>query len=421
MENWRSRGLPDENVKEFAKRLKSKPGKSVKFQPSDGLTLAEAEVVALVFNPDLRIARHKAGITKANAQYAGRWDDPALGVDVLKVTENVPEPWIIGSSLSLTIPISGRLAVEKARSKADLHAELSRVSEEEWQTLHDLRQAWLEWSANHMRMMELTQVVNSFDNIVETTKQLADGGEIPRTESALFKIEQVSRQAKLARLRGKVKQGEQDIRSLMGISPTAPADLIPMLSGNTGRKRVSLDQHNPTLIRLHNEYEVSELALLREIRKQFLDIEIGPQIEQDEGQSRLGLIGGIPLPILNSNKRGIAVARAERELARAAFETELERMEGKLAKAEARLDGVVSQRNYIDSYLVPLVDQQLKDARKLLDIGEGGSLVLLESLIRAHEAKLEVIEARMEESTARNNIRFIYGPDQIRSQTTQQK
>lgn len=421
LESWRLRGLPDEKVRDFAKRLQSNPSGTTTFHSADGLDLAEAELVALVFNPDLRVARLKAGVAKADVMHAGRWDDPALGIDVLKVTDSVPEPWILSSSLSLTIPISGRLAVEKKRAKAKLHAELSRVAEDEWQTLHDLRHAWLEWSANHMRVKEAQRLVDSLETIVETTGKLTQSGELPRTESALFKIEQESRRAKLARLRGLVKQGEAEIRALMGISPTAPVNLIASLAGNEGKKRNTLEANNPTLVRLRNEYEVSELALLREIRKQYPDIEIGPQFEEDQGQSRLGIIGGIPLPILNSNKRGIAVARAERELARAAFETELERMEGKLAAVQARLAGVRSQRASIDSNLVPLVDQQLEDARKLLDLGEGNSLVLLESLVRAHEAKLELIEARLEESAAQNKIRQIYGPDILKAKTTQQK
>lgn len=129
---WRERGPSDEKVRDFARRIETTAPRSVTFNPKDGLTLGEGEVVALVYNPDLRVARLKAGVAQATAEHAGRWDDPELSIDVLKVTESVPHPWVVGSALSLTIPISGRLAVEKSRAEASLHSELARVAEEEW-------------------------------------------------------------------------------------------------------------------------------------------------------------------------------------------------------------------------------------------------------------------------------------------------
>ncbi len=416
-EKWLGRSPDDEQVKDFARRIETSAPRSVPFNPGDGLSLAEGEVVALVYNPDLRVVRLKAGVAKATADHAGRWDDPELSFDVLKITEGVPNPWVLSSALSLTIPVSGRLQVEKSRAKADMYSQLARVAEEEWQTLADLRKAWLEWSANRLRLEETERIVSSLDSVVETTGKLAEAGELPRTESALFKIEQESRKADVARLRGKVNEGEQEIRSLMGISPNAPAKLVPTLAAASGKNRATTGGKQPILIRLQSEYEVSELTLLREIRKQYPDLALGPQFEEDQGQSRVGMIGAIPIPILNSNKGGIATARAEREVSRAAFESGLEKTKGRLAAMRARLDGTRSRRQSIDKNVVPLVDRQIEDAQGLLDLGEGGSLVLLESLVRAHEAKLDLIEVRLEESTTQTEINHLLGPDRLAATT----
>lgn len=416
-EAWLGRSPADEEVRDFSRRIETTVPRSVPFNPGDGLSLAEGEVVALVYNPDLRIARLRSGVAEATAEYAGRWDDPELSFDVLKITEGVPNPWVLTSALSLTIPVSGRLQVEKSRAKADMHSQLAKVAEEEWQTLADLRKTWLEWSANRLRLEEAERIVSSLNSVVETTGKLAEAGELPNTESALFKIEQESRKADVARLRGKVNEGEQEIRSLMGISPSAPAKLVPILAAASGKDRAKLEESNPTLIRLQIDYEVAELTLLREIRKQYPDLALGPQFEEDQGQSRVGMIGAIPIPILNSNKGGIATARAEREVSRAAFETEMEKTKGRLAAMRARLDGARSRRQSIDKNVVPLVDQQIEDARSLLDLGEGGSLVLLESLVRAHEAKLDLIEVRLEESTTQTEIRHLLGPDRLAANT----
>jgi outer membrane protein, heavy metal efflux system len=414
---WRERGPSDEKVHDFARRIETTEPRSGTFDPKDGLTLAEGEIVALVYNPDLRVARLEAGVTQASAEHAGRWDDPKLGIDVLKATAGVPRPWIVGASLSLTIPISGRLAAEKSRADAELHAELARVAQEEWKILRDLREAWLSWSADGLRLEQAERIAGSLAAVVETTGKLAEAGELPRTESALFKIEQESRKADIARLRGRVKVGEHEIRSLMGLSPAATASLTPTLFAAGGDDSANLAETNPTLVRLRSDYQVAELTLLREIRKQFPDLEIGPNFEDDQGQSKIGVIGAIPIPMFNSNKGGIAAARAGREVARAAYETGLERTAGRLAAMRARLDGARSRRHSIESNVVPLVDRQIDDARQVLEIGEGDSLVLLESLVRAHEAKLDLIEARLEESITQNEIRHLLGPDHISAST----
>ena len=408
---WQQRGPADEKVRDFARRLAASAPRSVNFNPNDGLTVDEGELVALVYNPDLRLDRLKAGVAQATADHAGRWDDPTLNIDLLKVTQSVPSPWIVGSAISLTLPVSGRLAAEKSRAKAEHHAELARVAEEEWKTLRDLRKAWLGWSADWLRLEQTGHIIRSLESVVETTAKLSEAGELPRTESALFKIEHESRKADIVRLRGQLRESEQEIRSLMGISPTAPARFTPSLAASHIQRRVgSLPDTNPTLIRLQSEYEVAEFALLREIRKQYPDLELGPQFEREAGQSKIGVVGAIPLPIFNSNKGGIATARAARELARGTYETEMERTEGRLAAMRARLDGARARRQSIDSNVVPLVDRQIDDARKALEIGEGESLVLLESLVRAHEAKLSLIDARLEECDAQNEIRHLSGP-----------
>ena len=403
-------------MRTFAKRLSAESPKRAAFNPSDGLSLAEGETVSLVYNPDLRMARLRAGVTRATAEHAGRWDDPELSLDVLKITESVPDQWVVGSAISLTLPVSGRLQAEKARADAASEAELARVAEAEWEVMRDLRLAWLNWSATSLRLEQTEQIVGALDSIIATTSQLAEQGELPKTEAALFTIEQERRRAERDRQRGDLAEQEQQIRSLMGLSPSAPARMTPSHSAvREVSSRAEPDDSNPSLARLRREYAVAEHTLLREIRKQYPDLVLGPQYESDQDQSRIGLIGAIPIPILNSNKGGIATARAEREVAKAAYETEYERIVGRLAAQRARLQGVHARRTRINQTLVPMVDRQMEDARQLVELGEGGSLVLLESLVRAHEAKMELIDIQLDHARAHNESRFLLGPEGHRS------
>ena len=415
-QKWRTQGASDEKVHAFAKRLAKTTSGSSSFNPANGISLNEGKLIALVYNPDLRVARLRAGVVKATADHAGLWDDPELSIDVLRVTDGVPDPWIIGSSLSLTVPLSGRLRAEKSRAEAAMFAELDRVAEAEWEVTIDLQKAWVSWSAQRTELEQTKKIVEALNSIVKSTSLLAEQGEIPRTEAALFTIEQTSRRIEIERLEGEVKAQEQQIRTLLGISPTAPIRLVPDLSlPGWQPSEDRLAKNNPTLNRLRSEYDVSERTLFREIRKQYPDLTIGPQAQSDEGQSRIGFIGGIPLPILNANKGGIAKARAKREVAQAAFETEYERKVGQLAVQRARLSGIKAQRISMENTLIPLVDSQARDARNLIELGEGGSLVLLESLVRAHDAKLKVIDLQLQLARVESEMQFLLGPTNHKS------
>ena len=155
---------------------------------------------------------------------------------------------------------------------------------------------------------------------------------------------------------------------------------------------------------------VAEKTLYREIREQYPDLTIGPLAELDLGQTLLGFSLSLPIPILNANKQGIAEANAERELAYAAYETEYERLSGTLASTRVRADTIREQRRFIESTLAPLVDRQIGDAYRLLELGEGGGLVLLESQARVGQTQIQLIEARLAESLALADLAEILGP-----------
>ena len=409
---WRARTPGDEPVRAFANRL-ADTGQPTAFDPADGLSLAEGELVALVFNPDLRIARLRAGVGAATAEYAGLWSDPQLTVDFLKVTEIASNPFLITPGLAFTIPISGRLDAETQRADASLDAQFTRVAEMEWAVRIEVRREWLRWSAARLRAERTEGLLSSIESLVSSTTRLAEAGEMARTEAALFTIERASKIQALIGYRGDAAEAEQRLRSLLGLAPEAPLELVPTLVVAEGFVEMSVDfeaDRNLTLARLRDEYVVAEKTLYREIREQYPDLTIGPLAELDLGQTLLGFSLSLPIPILNANKQGIAEANAERELAYAAYETEYERLSGTLASTRVRADTIREQRRFIESTLAPLVDRQIGDAYRLLELGEGGGLVLLESQARVGQTQIQLIEARLAESLALADLAEILGP-----------
>ena len=81
---WAARSLNVEAVGTYAASLADAADSPAPFDSKDGLSLNEAEAVALHFNPQLLIARSQADVPLAGAEEAGWWPDPDFQVQVLR-------------------------------------------------------------------------------------------------------------------------------------------------------------------------------------------------------------------------------------------------------------------------------------------------------------------------------------------------
>jgi outer membrane protein TolC len=384
----------------YARSLAQGSATSPTYDPADGLSVEEAEVVALFFNPALRLARLKANVPRVGAAEAGRWEDPELGIDGERIIESVEEPWVLGGMLSFTIPLSGRLGVEKERAHADATAAELRALSEERRVLAELRAAWVEWSALAERGALARGMSERLDRLAQRAGRLQEVGELGPLDARLLRIEQVKQAANVRRFDSDGRVAELRIRSLLGLASAAGVKLVPSLavrrSDPPGDAELSraLVAH-PRVRVAQAEYEVAERTLKLEIRKQYPDVRLGGGFGTDEGDERVLFGGSLPIPLFNMNRRAIAEARAGRDAARAAAEAEYEQVVAEAGGARATLDGARDQARFVEEQLAPLADRQVEDAVRLGQAGEFDTLILLEALKAAHEAKLDVLDARV--------------------------
>lgn len=418
-------------VRAFAESLTPREAEGATFDPADGVSCAEAEVVALVFNADLRVARLRAGVSQATADTAGLWEDPTLGVDLARIIDSTPEPWKAFGSLSLTIPISGRLAIAKQQAGAAHAAELARVAQQEWAVRMELRRAWTNWSALAAQHAATRDVGTRADEVVALVDVMERSGEIARTQGRLFRIEQATKAADLATLASRVEESELRLKRLMGLAPDAlvtfqasgigPPPTNNLQSASDAGTRadpeapaVAIEHSNPALRVARAEYAAAEKALELAIRAQYPDLVIGPGFGREDGMDQVLLGLSVPLPILNANRGAIAEARAQRDVAHATVEAALEGALADVHAADVRRAAATARREALETTIVPLVEAQYADARELARLGEVNTLVLLESITRQHEAQLALIDARREEALAWIDLAEVLGdPDEV--------
>jgi len=367
------------------------------------IDLRTAEAMALYGNPQLRKVRALAGVTQAASEHAGVWDDPNLDFGLLYNTDVDSDPWVIGVSLGFTIPISGRLEVAQEQANAEALAELYRVAEAEWQTVQEAQQAWVAWSAVEQKVQAVDGYLAEFDRLATMAQSLADVGELAPTDARLLRIQLVHRQLERTRLQTQADEAQRTLMALMGLRPNAPVTLsATQIDVDKPIEPGDFDNH-PSLVVAQAEYQVAELALKREIRKQYPDLTIGPSYEDDEGQSKIGLGLGLPIPSWNMNRGGIAEARAARSAAQAGVELAYQEAISKLAQAEARLAAAIRTDESTRSNLLPLVETQVTEARQLMELGEVDVLLLNEALTAVAETRLAVLDAAAEKTAAALN------------------
>jgi len=415
---WENRDPASDGVAEFARRL-STSGSALQgsFDPTDGLSLAESRVVALFFNPQLRAERLKARAQAVSAAEAGRWQDPVLRVDAERIISSVSHPWVVGGLLELTLPVSGTPRLEQAMASAEAESARIRALSEEQRIVSELDEAWLQLTTIDQRIAIAQQIAADLSKMVDQAKQLQQAGEMSALEAGLFRMEHGRRQAELRSLAPRRQELEIAVRSLMGLKPSATVRLVPALPEairddlpTPADRQAWVVQNHPRLRQARADYVVAERRLELEIRRQFPNLSLGAGYGRDEGTNRIlgGL--GIPIPIFNANRRRIAEASVQRDTARAEAEAEYEQLLSSLAQAEAALEAAQTQFRTLQQEVAPLIDQQLQAVRAQRQIGNVSPLVVFETVTRAYETRLEVLDAAATVARAQTKINALIRP-----------
>ncbi|MEE3002315.1 MAG: TolC family protein, partial [Planctomycetota bacterium] len=278
-ESLDDRLIDTEPISAFARRLQA-AGEDVpaRFDPTDGISHAEGEVLALFYNPDLRITRLEAGVALATWDTAGLWEDPVFGFDAAEII-SPSAPFEYGLMGSLTIPISGRLQVEKERAGAAYEARLRSIVDAEWRTRAELRRKWAAWAAAVAQAELLDDMIGQLEEINDIADHLEAAGELNRVERRLLHIEQADHMVQATEMDLQVLKAEADLLDVLGLPPDAMDLLIPSFPETSIPEvddvTVRLVDANTELAVHFAEYRIAEETLRLEIKKQFPDIVIG--------------------------------------------------------------------------------------------------------------------------------------------------
>lgn len=365
----------------------------------DGVTLAEANVLALLYSPRVRAARSEEGVSAALVVQSGVLSNPQLFLGPMFSTEG--SSTIFPASLTWQLPLWGQVDAREESALADLSVAQLAVVDVELSALREVRAAFLRLERRRREVEAFDSVVSFSTQLVRWVEELGDAGEASPSTVYLVRAERDAALAALERARAMRIGARSRLLELLGLLPDAEiefttegANVMPSLPEESeGNELLRV----PALRQAHASYEASEAALKLAVRQQYPSVRVGLQYEGDRGEPFLGPGLSLSLPLFDRNEGGIEAARRARELARQRYEAELLRVSHGAARSRASADAA-------ESIVRAYREGSLRDA--------DDALVALEQRLRlGHATALEAVATQS--AVARSRARLLELEEQL--------
>ena len=371
----------------------------------DGLTLQEANALALFHAPALVAQRTRHRVAAAQLLQAGLLPNPELFVGPRVSTED--SGWILPASLMFGVPLGGELTAEEDAAKAKLDGAAWRVMQTELSVLGDVRSKFLEIQAIREERTQLEVLGDEAQRIVEWVEQLASVGEVDVLTLQLARMEREDVVTSIQRLDIELAREMTELYGMIGLHPSAsvePVTTPALLSA------VELPEADARTVLRHPRLKAQELeyveadGLLRlAVARQYPNLLLGPDLESDRGDLTIGLGLSLPIPLFDQHKGDIQEAVAVRQAARNDYQEALLELATEESAARRQRDAAIE---YLRIHREGPVVNAIQTDRALADrLGSGYASVLEVLSARRAVSRVRVREIELRLAVAEATLR----------------
>lgn len=368
------------------------------------LTLADAQIVGLVFSPELNRSRAKLAQSKAVEAMSGLWQDPDFSMSVKRTLSTSAQPWAYSPGLSLTLPITGLPGLEKEIAAFYSEADYWQLAQAELDFRSELAMLWVDYSATKKKLDFTDAYLQKTILENDRLEQLAEAGEITQDEMQAAEDRENATERERQALHLRLVELHADIMRKLGLKPNASAEIkldtnfpeeIPACIISPSAEELA---EQPKMRAALATYNASEIALKTEIRKQYPELSLSPSYEidgNDEFEDSFTLGVGFSLPLWNRNRRGIAEATGTREVLRIETLTLWQEQFYNLRRLER---AQIANESYCrkQQQRAKNLHERLEKIYRAIDIGELSPAVLSEAAQQSFEASLAYFDSLAE-------------------------
>jgi outer membrane protein TolC len=303
-----------------------------RFDPSDGLDITEVAMLAVANNPDLKLLRADAGVTRAQAFSAGLLPDPQLALS-RETAMGSPAGASVAFMAGLTVDVAALLARSSTHAAADAESRKTDLDLlwQEWQTVAKARLLFVKLDALRQSLDVLQAQHDTLARRVADAQRAVGQGLISSDAATpqLTALQDASRQ--LNDLQRQRNQARHDLNALLGVAPELALTLVgasdvATLDAAGVRDALALaPRRRPDLLALQAGFEAQDDRYRGALRAQFPAITVGPTRARDTSDiNTVGFSLGITLPLFNRNRGNIAIESATRDKLRADYQQRLD-------------------------------------------------------------------------------------------------
>lgn len=289
------------------------------FDPARPLDMTTIAMLAVVGNPDLKLARGDAGIAHAQAFAAGLRPDPQISL-----TRDYPGKSnffsAFNAGLSLDLGSLVTLSVRRDAARADARKADLTLLWQEWQVEAQARKLFADIGTLEQSQALLRQALALADQRLAAAQRALAAGNLTLDTVSSYQTAQADAQRQFDDQTRQVRQTRAALNLLLGLAPEVQLALAPLQPSDALDEQAVREalQHLPTrrpdLLALEAGYEAEEARLRAAVLAQFPTINVGFTRARDT--SRLytsGFTLGLSLPIFTGSRGNIAIEAATRQ------------------------------------------------------------------------------------------------------------
>jgi cobalt-zinc-cadmium efflux system outer membrane protein len=377
--------------------------------PGGGLDPDQAVAYALLNNPELRAFRKQRRVAENVVVSVSAWENPQLNFD-LRI------PLRLDLGLRIFPPLPGERAAKIAGAKAEVRRVLAEIEERENALAAEVRtlHAELLMLADKLAIDDAAQRLHR--RLADLVGQRVQHAAAPKIDLVLagMKINQVEMDRQKLLARRDVAQAELAARLGVPGAVALPIRRGRALAPATQRGEEALEDHalaaRPDLRVLKEEYEQREQELqLAELAKIPWPRYVQPGVFNLPNRTGAQLTGAVTLPIFNQNEGPIAVAEAQREIARDAYVSRLSAMRSEIRIARLALSAEERRLRYFEETMRPAIADAERAIEEALDLAEGDPLKLGTAMVRIFDVRSEAADAAFAHQKAAIQLELVTG------------
>lgn len=338
--------------------------------PSHGLDVNSVAILAVLYNPDLRAYRTRAGVASAQLFSARLLPDPTLTVAGAVPTAGPPPltnaiSGTLGYTFTSLITRGDRIAVARSNLRAvDLD-----VVWQEWQVAQQARLYFVDlWYDDRERTLLLRYRRLYLESYRRAERALKQGNTtIDVAGDALVGL--LDSDTRLNTLEQSINTVEHQLKAELGLNPTMMLRLAPggeavhvPMPAHIRQAMSVMPERRPDLVGLRWGYQSQEARVREAILAQFPPLDIGITYGRDTAATVSG--GGniaIGLPIFNRNRGAIAIERATRAQLRAEYQARIDADYGTADKLRVQASVIDRELDHVRAEL-PRIESTAKAA-----------------------------------------------------------